>query len=99
MKIRPLDDRVLVKPAAADEKIGKIIIPENAKEKPVRGEVLAVGKGRILADGTRAPMGVKPGDVVMYGKYAGQDVRVDDSDMKILKEDDLLGVFEQSDDT
>jgi len=93
-KFRPLADKLLVRPAAAEEKIGSIIVPDNAKEKPVRGEVLAVGKGRSLDDGTRLPIDVKPGDVVLYGKYAGQDVRVNGEDMKILREEDLLGVVE-----
>lgn len=94
IKFRPLADKLLVKPAAAEEKIGSIIVPDNAKEKPVRGEVLAVGNGRALDDGTRVPIAVKPGDVVLYGKYAGTDVRVNGEDAKILKEEDILGVVE-----
>jgi chaperonin GroES len=93
-KIRPLADRLIVRPAKAEDKIGSIIVPENAKEKPVRGEVLAVGNGRVLADGTRLPLDVKPGDVVLYGKYAGQDVRNAEEDLKMLKEEDVLAVVE-----
>ena len=96
-KIQPLHDQILVKRATAEDiSKGGIIIPENAKEKAVQGEVLAVGEGRILANGSIRPLDVKPGDVVLWSKYAGQHVyargAILDDDHIVLKEDDILGV-------
>jgi len=93
-KIRPIADRILVRPSDPETRTpGGLIIPDNAKERPVRGEVLAVGVGRLLENGTLVPVGVKPGEVVLYGKYAGQDVQLEGVDHKILKEEDVLAVF------
>ena len=95
MKIRPLDDRVVVQPLEAEEKTaGGIVIPDSAKEKPQRGKVIAVGEGRLLDDGTRAPVAVKKGDVVLYAKYGGTETEVDGKDLLILKESDILAKVE-----
>jgi chaperonin GroES len=93
-KVTPLRDRVLVRRLEADEqKVGSIIIPDSAKEKPQQAEVIAVGSGRVLEDGTRAPLSVKAGDKVLVGKWSGADVTVDDVAYLILKEDEILGVL------
>ena len=90
-KIRPLDDRVVVKVLDAEEvSAGGIVLPDSAKEKPQRGKVAAVGDGRVLDSGARAKPEVKTGDVVLYGKYAGSDVKVDGQDYKILRESEIL---------
>lgn len=95
MKIRPLHDRVLVKRLEAKETMrGGIIIPDTAREKPQEGEVIAVGNGKMLEDGKVAPMNVKVGDKILFGKYAGTDVKLDDEDYIIMREDDILGVME-----
>jgi chaperonin GroES len=96
MKIRPLHDRVLVKRLENEEKTspGGIIIPDTAKEKPQEGEVVAVGSGKTTSDGTVQPMNVKAGDRVLFGKYSGTDVKIDDEDYLIMREDDILGVLE-----
>jgi chaperonin GroES len=94
MSFRPLHDRILVKRSTAEQTSrGGIIIPENAKEKPARGEVLAVGPGKLLENGTRAPMDVKPGDVVLFGKYSGSELQGMDDEV-VITEADVLGVFE-----
>ena len=94
LKITPLDDRVVVTPVAAEEKTaGGLILPETAKEKPQQGKVVAVGPGTILKDGDRGAMSVKKGDVVIYGKYAGTDVKVDSKEYKILRENEILAKF------
>lgn len=93
--LRPLQDRVIVKRIEADEKSpGGIIIPDNAKEKPVEGIVLAVGKGRILESGNVRPLDVKAGDHVLFSKYAGTEIKVDGADAVMMREEDLLGVVE-----
>jgi chaperonin GroES len=96
MKIRPLHDRVLVKRLESTEKTtsGGIIIPDTAKEKPQEGEIVAVGPGKQLEGGTVQPMNVKAGDRILFGKYAGTDVKIDDQDYLIMREDDILGVIE-----
>lgn len=96
MKIRPLHDRVLVKRLDPQESTstGGIIIPDTAKEKPQEGEVVAVGPGKILDDGKVQPMNVKAGDKILFGKYAGTDVKLDDEEYIIMREDDILGVLE-----
>jgi len=95
MKIRPLHDRVLVKRLEAKETMrGGIIIPDTAKEKPQEGEVVAVGKGKVLEDGKVLSMNVKAGDRILFGKYAGTDVKLDDEEYIIMREDDILGVME-----
>ena len=95
MKIRPLHDRVLVKRIEAGDKTspGGIIIPDTAKEKPQEGEVIAVGPGKKV-EGTVQAMDVKAGDRILFGKYAGTDVKIDEEDYIIMREDDILGVLE-----
>jgi chaperonin GroES len=93
MKIKPLYDRVLVKRIEEKEqKKGGIIIPDSAKEKPMEGKVIAVGAGRIEKDGKRIALEVKAGDRVLFGKYAGQEIKIDDVEHVILKEDEVLGI-------
>jgi len=95
MKFRPLHDYVLVKRFdTSEERIGGIIIPDTAKEKPQEGEVLAVGPGKILEDGTRRAMAVAAGNKVLFGKYAGTEITVDDEERLVLRESDILGVVE-----
>ena len=96
MKIRPLHDRVIVKRIESKDQTspGGIIIPETAKEKPQEGEVVAVGSGKILEDGKVQPMNVKVGDRILFGKYAGTDVKIDEEEYIIMREDDILGVLE-----
>ncbi len=95
MNLRPLQDRVIVKRLGEDEKTaGGIIIPDAAKEKPQKGEVLAAGPGKVQDDGTALEMTVKPGDTVLFGKYAGSEVDLGGEEVLILREDDILGVIE-----
>jgi chaperonin GroES len=95
MKIRPLQDRILVKRLEAEEKTPSgIIIPDNAKEKPMEGEVVAVGNGKTLEDGKLSKPDVKVGDKVLFSKYAGTEVKLDGSEHLVLREDDLLGVIQ-----
>jgi chaperonin GroES len=94
MKVKPLADRVLVKPLEAEEKTaGGIIIPENAKEKPQQGEVVAVGDGKIADSGQKIEMSLKKGDKVLYGKYSGTEVSVEGEDYLIMRESDVLAVI------
>jgi chaperonin GroES len=96
MKIRPLQDRVIVKRVEEEGKTkGGIIIPETAKEKPMEGKVTAVGKGKVLEDGKIHPLDVKAGDRVLFGKYAGTEVKIDGEEHLIMREDDILGVIEK----
>lgn len=95
MKIRPLQDRVLVKRVEAEEKTESgIIIPDTAKEKPQRGEVIAVGPGKILENGNKLTPTVKPGDRILFSKYAGTEIEVNNEELLIMREDDILGVLE-----
>jgi len=95
MAIRPLHDRVLVKRVKEEEKTkGGIIIPDTAKEKPIEAKVVAVGTGRILDNGEVRALAVKKGDVVLFGKYGGTEVKIDGQDHLILREDDILGIIE-----
>jgi chaperonin GroES len=95
MKIRPLQDRILVKRIEEDEKTkGGIIIPDTAKEKPQEGKVIAVGKGKIGDDGKVTPLDVKKGDRVLFSKYSGTEVNIDGEEHLIIREDDVLGVVE-----
>lgn len=95
MKIRPLHDRVLVKRVEEQEvHRGGIIIPDTAKEKPQEGKVVAVGDGKVLETGKRVPLDVKAGDRVLFGKYSGSEVKIEDEDYLILKEEEILGVLE-----
>ena|SRR5436853_4414775 len=92
--IRPLHDRVIIKRLDEEEQIrGGIIIPETAREKPQQGEVIAVGEGKFREDGTRQALDVKAGDRVLFGKYGGSEVKIDDHDYLIMREDEILGVF------
>lgn len=93
MKIRPLQDRIVVKRIESEGKTkGGIIIPDAAKEKPVEGRVMAVGNGKVLKDGKQLPLEVKAGDVVLFGKYSGTEVKIDGEEHVILREDDILAV-------
>jgi chaperonin GroES len=94
MKIRPLSDRILVKRVAEETKTaGGILIPDNAKEKPVEATVIAVGNGKVFADGNVRAIDIKVGDRVLFSKYSGTEVKVDGEDHLILREDDILGVI------
>jgi chaperonin GroES len=96
MNIRPLQDRVIVKRVEEEEKTkGGIIIPDTAKEKPIEGKVIAVGKGKVNEDGKLRALDVKKGDLVLFGKYAGTEIKLDGVDHLILREDDILGVIEK----
>ena len=96
MNAKPLGDRVLVRPLEEEEQVrGGIIIPDTAKEKPQRGEVVAVGPGKVNEDGKAIPLHVKVGDQVLYGKYAGTEVKLDDVDYLIMPENDILAVLEK----
>ncbi len=96
MKIRPLQDRVIVKRVEEEEKTkGGIIIPETAKEKPMEGKIIAVGKGKVLEDGKIHPLDVKVGDRILFGKYSGTEVKIDGEEHLIMREDDILGVIEK----
>lgn len=91
MKLKPLDDRVVVKPLEAEEvTAGGIVLPDAAKEKSQRGEVVAVGPGRLLESGERCSIGLSVGDQVLFGKYGGMDIEVGGEDVKILRESDIL---------
>ena len=91
IKIRPLDDRVVVQPIEAEETTaGGIVLPDSAKEKPQRGTVLAIGPGKLLDSGQRGELSVSEGDEVIYGKYGGTDIEVNGADVKILRESDIL---------
>jgi chaperonin GroES len=91
IKVRPLDDRVVVEPLEAEEKTaGGILLPDTAKQKPQRGRVLATGPGKLLDDGQRAKVAVSKGDEVIYGRYSGTDIEVDKREIKILREGDIL---------
>jgi chaperonin GroES len=95
MKIRPLHDRVLVKRIEEQSKTkGGIIIPDTAKEKPIEGEVVAAGNGKVLEDGTVRKLEVKKGDRILFGKYSGTEVKIEGEEHLILREDDILGVVE-----
>ena len=92
--IRPLHDRVIIKRLDEEAQVrGGIIIPDTAKEKPQQGEVIAAGEGKFREDGTRQPLDVKAGDRVLFGKYSGSEVKIDDEEYIIMREDEILGVF------
>jgi chaperonin GroES len=94
VNIRPLHDRVLVKRSEAQEQVrGGIIIPDTAKEKPQEAEVIAVGPGKLTDDGKRSPMDVQTGDRILMGKYSGSEIKIDDTDYVILREDEILAVI------
>ena len=95
MALRPLHDRILVQRIEEEEqKVGGIIIPDSAKEKPQQGKVIAVGAGKADKDGKRIPLDVKEGDTILFGKYSGQEVKVDGEDYLIMREDEVLAVVE-----
>lgn len=96
MKLRPLDDRIVIKPSEAKDKTaGGIILPDTAKEKPQVGKVIAAGPGKVLDNGKRSEMSVKKNDEVIYGKYIGNEVEIDGEKYVIVRESDLLGVVEK----
>ncbi len=95
MAIKPLGDRVLVKPSKPGEKIkGGIIIPDTAKEKPQEGTVIAVGPGKIAENGNRTELGIKKGDKVIFDKYAGNEIKYDDTEYLLIHENDIIGIVE-----
>ena len=95
MKIKPLHDRVVIKRLDEERKsAGGIVIPDTATEKPSRGEVMAIGPGKMLEDGKVIPMAVKQGDKVLFGKYAGTEVKLDGQEIIVMREDDIMGVIE-----
>ena len=95
MKLRPLHDRVIVKRMEEERTSpGGIVIPDNATEKPMRGEVLSVGTGKVQDDGTIRSLAVKQGDTVLFGKYSGTEVKVDDEELVVMREDDIMAVIE-----
>ena len=96
MKIRPLHDRVIVKRLEEERKTASgIVIPDSATEKPDQGEIIAVGKGKVSDDGKVRPLDVKVGDRVLFGKYAGQTVKVEGEELLVMREEDLMGVIEK----
>jgi chaperonin GroES len=98
MKIRPLQDRIIVERMEEELKKGGIIIPDTAKEKPQQGKVIAAGPGRFDDKGNRIPMEVKKGDIILFGKYSGSEVRLDDTEYLIMREDDILAIIEKKED-
>ena len=94
-KVRPLHDRVIVERIEeGEQKVGGIIIPDTAKEKPQQGKVIAAGNGKVKDDGTVTPLDVKAGDTVLFGKYSGQEIKLDGDEFLIMREDEILGVIE-----
>ena len=97
MNARPLHDRIIVQRLEeGEQKIGGIIIPDTAKEKPQQGKVYAVGAGKVKDDGTRQPLDVQDGDTILFGKYSGQEIKIDGDEYLIMREDEVLGVIEGS---
>ena len=97
MNVRPLHDRIIVERLAeSDQRAGSIIIPDSAKEKPQHGKVLAAGLGKLDKDGKRVPLDVKAGDTILFGKYSGQEIKLDGVEYLIMKEDDVLAIHERS---
>ena len=95
MSLRPLHDRIIVQRLTEDEKtLAGIIIPDTAKEKPQKGKVLAIGKGKVLEDGSVRPLDLKAGDTILFGKYSGTEVKIDNEERLIMREDDVLAVLE-----
>jgi chaperonin GroES len=95
MKLRPLHDRVIIKRMEEERKsAGGIVIPDTATEKPIRGEVIAVGNGKILENGEVRPLDLKKGDKVLFGKYSGTEVKIDGEELLVMKEDDIMAVIE-----
>ena len=97
MTLRPLHDRLVVERLDEGEQtIGSIIVPDSAKEKPQRGKVFAVGQGKVKEDGTRQPPDVKAGDTILFGKYSGQDIKIDGQEYLIMREDDVLAILDRT---
>ena len=95
MKVRPLHDRIIVQRIdEGEQKVGGIIIPDTAKEKPQQGKVFAVGAGKFKEDGTRQPLDVKNGDTILFGKYSGQEIKVDGDEYLIMREDEVLAILD-----
>jgi chaperonin GroES len=95
MKVRPLHDRIIVQRIEeGEQKVGGIIIPDSAKEKPQQGKVIAAGAGKTKDDGKRQPLDVKAGDVILFGKYSGQEIKIDGEEYLIMREDEVLAVLE-----
>ena len=95
MDIRPLHDRLIVRRLEeGEQKVGGIIIPDSAKEKPQQGRVLVAGSGKVREDGKRMPLDVKKGDLILFGKYSSQDIKIDGEDLLIMREDEVLAVFD-----
>jgi chaperonin GroES len=95
MKVRPLHDRIIVERLEDEEQaVGGIIIPDTAKEKPQQGKVIAAGKGKVKDDGTVSPLDVKEGDTILFGKYSGQEIKLDGTEYLIMREDEVLAVLE-----
>ena len=94
MNVRPLHDRIIIERIdEGEQKIGGIIIPDSAKEKPQQGKVFAVGAGKVKDDGSRQPLDVKDGDTILFGKYSGQEIKIDGEDYLIMREDEVLAVL------
>jgi chaperonin GroES len=94
-KVRPLHDRIIVQRIEeTEQKVGGIIIPDSAKEKPQQGKVIAVGQGKVKEDGTRQPLDVKAGDTILFGKYSGQEIKVDGEENLIMREDEVLAILD-----
>ena len=94
MKVRPLHDRIIVQRIEeGEQKVGGIIIPDSAKEKPQQGTVMAIGLGKVKEDNTRQPLDVKEGDTILFGKYSGQEIKVDGEDLLIMREDEVLAIL------
>jgi chaperonin GroES len=97
MNVRPLHDRIVVRRLEeGEQQSGRIIVPDSAKEKPQRGEVIAAGNGKVKSDGTRVPLDVKAGDQILFGKYTNQEVKLDGRDYLIMREDEVLAVVERA---
>jgi chaperonin GroES len=95
MKVRPLHDRIIVQRLEeGEQKVGGIIIPDTAKEKPQQGKVFAVGAGKVKEDGNRQPLDVKDGDTILFGKYSGQEIKIDGEEYLIMREDEVLAVLD-----
>ncbi len=96
IKVRPLHDRIIVRRIEeGEQKVGGIIIPDTAKEKPQQGKVIAVGKGKIKDDGKVTPLDVKADDLILFGKYSGQEIKLDGEEYLIMREDEVLGIIEE----
>jgi chaperonin GroES len=97
MNVRPLHDRILVERLEeGEQKVGGIIIPDSAKEKPQQGKVVAAGNGKVKEDGTRIPLDVKSGDTILFGKYSGQEIKLDGQEYLIMREEEVLAVIDES---